>query len=86
MVTAVTLRDKNRKVTRTDTSNVWFKDLTDKEIDYYLDNYHPRDKAGSYGIQEWIGYIGITRIEGSYFNIMGLPVHLLYSMLEDFIR
>ena len=86
VVTAVTLRDKNRKVTRTDTSNVWFKDLTDKEIDYYLDNYHPRDKAGSYGIQEWIGYIGITRIEGSYFNIMGLPVHLLYSMLEDFIR
>ncbi|MBR1872126.1 MAG: septum formation protein Maf [Bacteroidales bacterium] len=85
VITAVTLRDRERHVTETDTSTVWFKDLDDEEIDYYLRRYHPHDKAGSYGIQEWIGYIGISRIEGSYFNIMGLPVHLLYGMLKDFI-
>ena len=85
VISAVTLRDRSRLVTASDTSNVWFKQLTDSEISYYLNNYDPCDKAGSYGIQEWIGYIGITRIEGSYFNIVGLPVHLLYSMLEDFV-
>ncbi len=85
VITAVTLRDNRRMVTESDTAAVWFKALTDEEIDYYLRHYHPHDKAGSYGIQEWIGYIGITRIEGSYFNIMGLPVHLVYRMLQDFI-
>lgn len=85
VITAVTLRDNRRTVTESDTAAVWFKALTDEEIDYYLRHYHPHDKAGSYGIQEWIGYIGITHIEGSYFNIMGLPVHLVYRMLQDFI-
>ena len=59
--------------------------LSDSEINYYVDRYKPFDKAGAYGIQEWIGYIGIDRIEGSYFTIMGLPVHLLYSELQYFL-
>jgi len=58
--------------------------LTDDEIDYYLKNYHPYDKAGSYGVQEWIGYIAIEKIEGSYFNVMGLPVQRLYEELIKF--
>jgi len=85
VITAVTLRDSLRMETVTDTANVWFKELSDAEIKYYIDNYRPFDKAGAYGIQEWIGYVGITRIEGSYFNIMGLPVHALYSLLLKFI-
>ena len=85
VITSVTLRSAEKTRTETDTSKVWFKPLTDEEIQYYINRYHPHDKAGSYGIQEWIGYIGITRIEGSYFNIMGLPVHLLYNMLGEFV-
>lgn len=64
------------------TTNVSFKNLSDEEIDYYVANYHPMDKAGAYGIQEWIGYIGVTAIEGSYFNVMGLPVQRLYTELK----
>jgi septum formation protein len=64
---------------------VHFKALTDREIEYYVDTYKPFDKAGAYGIQEWIGYIGIDKIEGSYFTIMGLPVHLVYQELVKFI-
>ena len=60
-------------------------ELTPEEISYYIGKYRPYDKAGAYGIQEWIGYVGITKIEGSYFNIMGLPVHALYSLLQKFI-
>ena len=71
--------------TVTDTARVWFRELTPEEISYYIGKYRPYDKAGAYGIQEWIGYIGITKIEGSYFNIMGLPVHALYSLLQKFI-
>lgn len=71
--------------TVSDTAHVWFKELTDSEIDYYIEKYRPFDKAGAYGIQEWIGYIGISKIEGSYFNIMGLPVHIVYSLLEKFL-
>jgi len=59
--------------------------LSDKEIWYYIDNFKPFDKAGAYGIQEWIGYIGIGRIDGSFFTIMGLPVHLVYKTLLEFI-
>ena len=62
-----------------------FKALTDEEISYYIDRFRPFDKAGSYGIQEWIGYIGITSIRGSYFNIVGLPVQRLYTALGEFI-
>ncbi len=59
---------------------------TPEEIYYYIDNYKPYDKAGAYGAQEWIGYVAIERIEGSYFNVMGFPVHSLYLELENFIR
>ena len=63
-----------------------FKELTLEEINYYVTTYKPFDKAGAYGIQEWIGYIGVTSIEGSYFNVMGLPTHLLYSTLLSMIE
>lgn len=85
VITAVTIRNNTKMKTLSDTAIVHFKDLSDKEIEYYVDNYHPFDKAGAYGIQEWIGYIGINKIEGSYFTIMGLPVHMTYEMLLEFI-
>ena len=65
-------------------TDVTFKALTDEEIDYYITNYQPFDKAGAYGIQEWIGYIGVTGLHGSYFNVMGLPVQRIYNELRDF--
>lgn len=85
VITAVTVRDSRRMKTVSDTSIVHFKELSDSEIEYYVDNYKPFDKAGAYGIQEWIGYVGIDRIEGSYFTIVGLPVHLAYGLLCEFI-
>ena len=85
VITAVTLRDSQKCHTSSDTAIVHFKELTDNEIKYYVDTYKPFDKAGAYGIQEWIGYIGIGKIEGSYFTIMGLPVHLVYQELVKFI-
>jgi septum formation protein len=85
VITAVSIRDYKRIVTFSDTAIVSFKSLTDNEIYFYIDNFKPFDKAGAYGIQEWIGYIGIERIEGSYFTIMGFPVHLVYKHLQDFI-
>lgn len=84
VITAVTVRDSSRMKTVSDTATVHFKELSDDQIAYYIDNYRPFDKAGAYGIQEWIGYMGIDRIEGSYFTIMGLPVHLVYELLEEF--
>jgi septum formation protein len=81
VITAVTIRDSKACRTSSDTAIVYFKELTDNEIEYYVDTYKPFDKAGAYGIQEWIGYIGIGKIEGSYFTIMGLPVHLVYEEL-----
>ena len=63
------------------TTDVTFKQLSDEEIDYYIENYRPFDKAGAYGIQEWIGYVGVTGLRGSYFNVMGLPVQRIYSEL-----
>ena len=85
VITAITIRDSQRHETISDTARVFFKELSENEIDYYIDHYRPFDKAGAYGIQEWIGYIGIDRIEGSYFTIMGLPVHLVYQSLIRFI-
>ena len=81
VITAVTLRDSRTCRTSSDTAIVHFKKLSESEIGYYVDNYKPYDKAGAYGIQEWIGYAGIGKIEGSYFTIMGLPVHLVYEEL-----
>lgn len=84
VITAVTVRDNNSCITESDTAWVQFKDLSLEEIEYYVDNYKPFDKAGAYGIQEWIGYIGITGIRGSYFTIMGFPTHLVYDLLSQF--
>lgn len=85
VVTAVTIRDSRHKITFTDTTVVDFKELSSEEIDYYIDTFKPFDKAGAYGIQEWIGYIGITGIRGSYFNVMGFPVHRVYEELQKFL-
>ena len=85
VITAITVRDKHECRTSSDTAIVSFKNLSDSEIEYYIDKFKPFDKAGAYGIQEWIGYIGIGRIEGSFFTIMGLPVHLVYHELLKFI-
>jgi len=82
VITGVTLTTTEWTHTFSCTSNVTFASLTKQEIDYYIQNYHPLDKAGAYGIQEWIGYIGVTRLEGSYFNVMGLPVQRLYTELK----
>ena len=68
------------------TTEVTFKKLTDSEIHYYVDNYHPLDKAGAYGIQEWIGYIGCTGLRGSYYNVMGLPVQRIYTELAILVK
>ena len=85
VITAITVRDISHCATSSDTAIVHFKELSDSEIEYYVDTYKPFDKAGAYGIQEWIGYIGIGKIEGSFFTIMGLPVHLVYDELLKFI-
>ncbi|HRN40787.1 MAG TPA: Maf family nucleotide pyrophosphatase [Vicingus sp.] len=84
VVTAVTLTSIEKQVSFYVTTQVYFKTLSNFEIDYYINHYKPFDKAGSYGIQEWIGYIGIEKIVGSYFNVMGLPVKELYDELERF--
>ena len=85
VITAITVRDLHTCKTSSDTATVSFKELSDSEIDYYIDTFKPFDKAGAYGIQEWIGYIGIGKIEGSFFTIMGLPVHLIYKELLEFV-
>lgn len=82
VITGVTLTTTQWAHSFSCTSDVTFAQLTKQEIDYYVKNFHPLDKAGAYGIQEWIGYIGVTRLEGSYFNVMGLPVQRLYSELK----
>lgn len=79
--TSVSIKGKNFQKTLSDGTTVEFDELSDEEINYYLDTYAPYDKAGSYGIQDWIGLIGVKKIEGSYFNVMGLPVHKLYKEL-----
>ncbi len=85
VITGVTLRTKEKMHSFHSTTKVWFKELTKEEIDYYIENFKPFDKAGAYGIQEWIGYIGIEKIEGSYFNVVGLPVQRVYVEVLDFI-
>ncbi len=84
VVTGVVLTTKGQQEHFSVVSNVTFKELTDDEIDYYVETYKPMDKAGAYGIQEWIGYVGVTRLEGSYFNVMGLPVQRIYEALKRF--
>ena len=84
VITGVSIVTQEKTVQFASTSKVFFSALTDKEIDYYINVYQPFDKAGAYGIQEWIGFVGVTRIEGSYFNVMGLPIQRLYTELKQF--
>jgi|TARA_B110001452_G_scaffold142049_1_gene118125 septum formation protein len=83
VITSVCLKSNSFQKIINDITIVTFKELSDDEIYYYINNYKPFDKAGAYGIQEWIGFIGIDKIEGSYFNVVGLPVHKLYKELMD---
>jgi septum formation protein len=84
VITGICLRDSNKKHTFSVSTRVTFRELTEDEIAYYIENYQPLDKAGAYGIQEWIGLRGITRIEGSYYNVVGMPVSDLYTRLLHF--
>lgn len=84
VITGVCLSSKSRELAFTARTTVWFDLLTPAEIIEYVDEFSPFDKAGAYGIQEWIGYIGVKRIEGSYFNVMGLPIQKLYRELQSF--
>lgn len=82
VITGVCLMTQQKTSSFAVTTDVSFKELTDEEINYYVDTYQPLDKAGAYGIQEWIGYIGVTGLQGSYFNVMGLPVQRIYKELN----
>jgi septum formation protein len=82
--TGVCLKSANKQIIFYDATKVYFKKFTNEEIEYYLNKYKPYDKAGSYGVQEWIGYIGIEKIEGSFYNVMGLPVKKLHEELMKF--
>ncbi|HEY3370122.1 MAG TPA: Maf-like protein [Prolixibacteraceae bacterium] len=84
VITGVCLLSTQKKISFFASTDVWFKQLSDEEIHYYLENFRPYDKAGAYGIQEWIGYIGIQHIEGSFYNVMGLPIQSLYEHLKAF--
>ena len=84
VLSSVCVTSNSKQVCITDESKVYFKQLNEDEITYYIDKYKPYDKAGGYGIQEWLGFIGIEKIEGSYYNIMGLPTHRLYEVLKQF--
>ncbi len=82
--TGVCLRTRERKKSFVAQSDVRFSTLSNEEIEFYVDKYKPFDKAGSYGVQEWIGYVAVEHINGSFYNIMGLPVHRLYNELKNF--
>jgi len=84
VLTSVCLTSSDKQVCFTEESKVYFKNLDEDEINYYIENYNPYDKAGGYGIQDWLGFIAIEKIEGSYYNIMGLPTHRLYEVLKQF--
>lgn len=84
VITGVCLTTTERQRAFSVVTDVTFRELADAEIDYYVKTYQPTDKAGAYGIQEWIGYVGVTRLEGSYFNVMGLPVQRIYEELRAF--
>jgi septum formation protein len=84
VITSVCFKTIQSEKTVNNTTKVTFKEFSDEEIWYYVHHFNPMDKAGAYGIQEWIGQIGVKNIEGSYFNVMGLPVHLVYDTLIEF--
>lgn len=83
VITGVCIRSRAREVAFSDVAEVYINDMTDEEIDYYIEQCQPFDKAGSYGIQEWLGYVKVARIDGSYATVMGLPVHRVYEVLRD---
>jgi septum formation protein len=83
VITSICIKSNTYEKIISDSTSVSFSKLTNEEINHYIDSYAPFDKAGSYGIQEWIGFIGVEKIEGSYFNVMGLPVHKLYRILRE---
>jgi len=84
VITGMTIKTLKSQVNFAVSTDVYFKELAEEEIAYYVDNFKPYDKAGAYGIQEWIGFAGIEKIEGSFYNVMGLPVHRLYEELCKF--
>lgn len=83
VITGVSIRSLEKQKSFHTITEVYFKELDDEEIEFYLENYRPYDKAGAYGVQEWIGYIGVEKIVGSYYNIMGLPIQKLYKELKN---
>jgi len=85
VITGVSLRSQTKELTFSESAKVTFETMTEEEISYYIDEYKPYDKAGAYGIQEWIGIIACSHIDGSYFNVVGLPVQRLYKELQRFI-
>ena len=84
VITGVTVKSLHKTISFSSETKVWFKNLSENEINYYIKNHNPFDKAGAYGIQEWIGHIGIKKVEGSYFNVVGLPIQQLYDALTSF--
>lgn len=84
VITGVCLTSIHKQVSFSDTAHVTFGELQDHEIDYYVSTYQPLDKAGAYGVQEWIGYMGVQHIQGSYYNVMGLPIYEVYRELKRF--
>lgn len=84
VITGVCLLSKTKKIVLHDSTRVYFKELTDAEINAYITQYQPFDKAGAYGAQDWIGMVAIQKLEGSFYNVMGLPVHKLYAALQNF--
>jgi septum formation protein len=85
VITAVTLRSFENIMAFDTTTEVWFRPLADEEIEYYVDTFQPMDKAGAYGIQEWIGTVAVSRIEGDFYNVMGMPMQAIYHNLNKFI-
>ena len=86
VITSVCIKTNNFQKTVYATTKVTLKELTTEEINYYIETFNPYDKAGGYGIQEWFGFIAVTKIEGSYFNVMGLPTHLVYKTLNSIVN
>lgn len=84
VITGVCLTSRQKQVAFSSVSRVTFAELSDEEIDYYVEKYRPFDKAGAYGVQEWIGYVAVKHIDGSYFNVMGLPIHRVYNEMKNF--
>lgn len=83
VTTGVAIFDQNKQILLVDSATVYFSTLSTLEIEYYIEKFEPYDKAGGYGIQEWIGYVGVEKIEGSYYTVMGFPVHLVYKTLKN---